>query len=214
MSSVPDGPIAYEHEKRDGSACSPTIEAESGEIDPIRIADHRRDELRVTLDWMPIAAEYEANLEDQGASTGINATRWPLDRFTVGADPAWTRNKNVPETATTTVTGPRYPDGVDGPLPDIENQPTRPTFQGAWAPDKNSDVRLDGILERLRATTGFGRPDAPSGGPDARPAFAHPGLRCIQGPLARRAAGNRANLPGPGAVPPLPGHSQPDAERT
>lgn len=188
MSSVPDGPIAYEHEKRDGSACSPTIEAESGEIDPIRIADHRRDELRVTLNWMPIAAEYEANLEDQGASTGINATRWPLDRFTVGADPAWTRNKNVPETATTTVTGPRYPDGVDGPLPDIENQPTRPKFQGA---STSTRIRTSGSTASWSACG----PRRDSGDPTHLPAGPMPGRRS----RAPRSPVHRGSIGAPGS---------------
>lgn len=229
MSSVLNGSIAYEHKKRDGSAYSLTNEEESDEINPIHIADRKRDKVRATIDWMPIdalslqlnvegsrdryehtehrpyglrngsavlysldasyaigdrwqvgawasydrtkanqhgqraqtqtnatppvvtaaAAEKEANLEDQGASIGVNVTGRPMDRLTVGADLQWTRNKSkYPETVTTTAAGPQYPAGVVGPLPDIENKLTRLKFYGSWALDKNSDIRLDYIHER------------------------------------------------------------------
>ncbi len=65
MSETLNGSIAYLHAKRDGSSYSQTNEEESDEINPIHIADRKRDKWRATLDWTPSDAfSLQLNVED------------------------------------------------------------------------------------------------------------------------------------------------------
>lgn len=59
MSETINGALALLHSERDGSSYSAAVHSEPGEgtgpgsIDPINIADRRRDKLRASLDWAP-----------------------------------------------------------------------------------------------------------------------------------------------------------------
>ena len=54
MGEAVTGSVAYLHSKRDGSNYDRTNEAESDLINPMHIADRKRDRWRGTLDWTPV----------------------------------------------------------------------------------------------------------------------------------------------------------------
>lgn len=54
LSDTLNGSLAYLHSDRDGSGFTTTNEAESDEINPIHIADRKRDKWRLALDWSPL----------------------------------------------------------------------------------------------------------------------------------------------------------------
>lgn len=59
LSETLNGGLSYLHSKRDGSLYSEALHSEPGEgveidaIDPLNIADRKRDKIRVNLDWAP-----------------------------------------------------------------------------------------------------------------------------------------------------------------
>ena len=53
MSETVNGSLAYLHSKRKGSSYTRTNEAESDQINPIHIADRKRDKWRASIDWTP-----------------------------------------------------------------------------------------------------------------------------------------------------------------
>lgn len=54
LSDTLNGSLAYLHSKRDGSTYSRTNEDPSDEINPIHIADRKRDKWRFSFDWSPV----------------------------------------------------------------------------------------------------------------------------------------------------------------
>jgi len=65
MGEMVTGSIAYLYSKRDGSDYSRTNESESDEINPMHIADRKRNRWRGTLDWTPVdRLSFTFNVED------------------------------------------------------------------------------------------------------------------------------------------------------
>jgi hypothetical protein len=65
LSETINGSVAFLHSKRDGSTYSRTNETESDEINPIHIADRKRDKWRLSFDWTPLEPlSLQFNVED------------------------------------------------------------------------------------------------------------------------------------------------------
>ncbi len=76
LADTVNGSLAYLHSDRTGSEYTRTNEAESDEINPIHIADRRRDKLRYVLDWAPIEPlSFTLNLETAKDKYGSSAAR-------------------------------------------------------------------------------------------------------------------------------------------
>lgn len=76
MSETINASLAYLHSKRDGSGYTLTNEAESDQINPIHIADRKRNKWRGTIDWTPVESlSLQFNVEDARDEYGYTVAR-------------------------------------------------------------------------------------------------------------------------------------------
>ncbi|MBU1690348.1 MAG: MtrB/PioB family decaheme-associated outer membrane protein [Gammaproteobacteria bacterium] len=104
LTDTVNGSLAYLHSKRDGSTLSQTEASESDEINPIHIADRKRDKWRMTADWTPVdTLSLQFNYETSKDDYGHDATReYGLrdgDASMVSVDAAYTLNDDWKLTA-------------------------------------------------------------------------------------------------------------------